>query len=81
MSIETFALSLKDAEFVVEELPQHDDFTRALRAWCEEQRAVRDERREAAEQFDREVWNPFLWRIIGGIHGPELVASPKEGAE
>lgn len=69
MTDATFNLTLEDAEFVVEELPQNDGFTLGLRTWIDEQRIVRDAHREAAEQFDREVWNPFLWSIIRGIHG------------
>lgn len=65
----TFNLTLEDAEFVVDELPQHDEFTKALRRWCESERERRDEAsRRSQEAWERiePAWNRMLWRVVTG---------------
>jgi len=65
----TFELSLEDAEFVVEELPWDDEFTKNLRRWVERERDARDARaeqeRERAERM-APIFNAFIWRVVGG---------------
>ncbi len=64
-----FELSLEDAEFVVGELPWSDGFTRELRAWCERERAARDEREAIAadvRERHRPAFNRMIWNVVMG---------------
>lgn len=68
MSARTFNLTLKDAEFVVGELPPSDGFTQDLQQWVDEERArAEDERIEYEKRWAliEPAWNRFLWRAVG----------------
>ena len=57
MTDPVFELTLADAEYVVEELPQRDGFTRTLRDWIAEERARLDRAAYLADpEYDPRVW-------------------------
>lgn len=70
MNEPTFNLTLEDAEFVVEELPQRDDFTRQMREWCIAERQRRDDEEE------RRAYGPGVVFRFGANGLPKMVVEP-----